>query len=397
MAKQRGRNSEKLRTGEYYDRVKDRYRARTSAGKMIAGKHLPELRRKVRKAERDGTPDSGSGVRDSVTLAEYAEHWADDLRDNGKRSWKHLRGLVVNHVVPHLGHMQLRDIGQREARAWLKKVNRWMDLENKEPKTVHDIHRAFSSLMGLAVSDEVIFDNVCKNEHVRRLLPEQSEEKPPCYDDKQAWALMTDESIPWDRRMMNTIQALTGCRVGEAAGLRWSKYDLGTPELGCLLIDKQYQDQPLKSARGRSHKSRKVPVHPQLARALRAWREAGYASIFGRPPTADGFIVPDRRNPARARTPKQVVGQHRTDIKRLSFYKPKMGTHSFRRYFETYATLGGARDDMLERITHNKRGTIVNAYIDQDKLWPRLCEAVLCLEADLSRGQVISLEARRGL
>ncbi len=52
MPKRRGRRGEVLRTGEYYDRVKDRYRARTGDGKMIHAKHLPELRRKVRQVER---------------------------------------------------------------------------------------------------------------------------------------------------------------------------------------------------------------------------------------------------------------------------------------------------------------------------------------------------------
>jgi integrase len=295
-----------------------------------------------------------------------------------------------------MGKMQLRDIGVPQMRTWLKKVLQWMEREDREPTTVHAIHRQLSSVMQLAVADEIIMVNVCANKRVRDLLPELSDEHPPCYDDKQAWALMTDDSIPWDRRMMNTIQALTGCRIGEAAGLRWSKYDRETPELGCLLLDVQYQDQPLKSARGKSRKARKVPVHPQLARALQDWWEVGYERIFSRPPTNSGFVVPDRRDWTRARTPKQVISQHTKDIKRLGFYEQKMGTHSFRRYFETYATLGGAREDMLERITHNRRGTMVNAYIDKGKLWSPLCEAMRCLDVDLSRGQVISLEARRG-
>jgi len=399
VAKRRGPNGQSLRRGVTWDGITLRIRVPGMKSPVRAGQNVQAAYRsqdKLRRQVRDGTRGSGSGVRDSVTFIEWIDVWVDDLRERDRRSWKHLKGLVVNHALPHLGRMQVRDIGVPQIRAWLRKVLQWMEREDYEPKTVHDIHRAVSMMMDLAVADEIIMVNPCKNKRVRALLPELSEEKPPCYDDKQAWALMTDDGIPWDRRMMNTIQALTGCRIGEAAGLRWSKYDLNTPELGCLLIDVQYQDQPLKSARGRSHKARKVPVHPQLARALQDWREVGYETIFGHPPTADGFVVPDRRDWTQARTRKQVVSQHTKDIKRLGFYVRKMGTHSFRRFFETYATLKCPREDILERITHNHRGTIVNAYIDKDKLWPLLCEAVLCLKVDLSRGQVISLKGRRG-
>lgn len=50
----------------------------------------------------------------------------------------------------------------------------------------------------------------------------------------------------------------------------------------------------------------------------------------------------------------------------------------------------------LERITHNRRGEIIDVYIDRDQIWPRLCSAVLCLDIDLTRGQVISMEVKRG-
>ena len=399
MAKKRGPNGKIPPTGISWDGIRYRVRVPGMKSPVSAGQNeqaAVHLQQQLRRQVRDGTLGRGSGVRNSATLTEYVDHWTEDMQGRGTRSWKHLRGLVVNHVLPDLGKMQVRDIGQTDVRTWLNKVNRRMDREGGEPKTVHDIHRAFSMVMGLALADEIIVVNPCSNKHVRDRLPELSTEQLPCYSDEQAWALMTDEGVPWDRRMMNTIQALTGCRVGEAAGLRWSKYDRSTPELGCLLIDTQYQDQPLKTTRGKAVKRRRVPVHPQLARALHDWWEVGWETVFGRSPTDDGFIVPDRRDWTHARTPKQVISQHTKDIKRLDFYEKKMGTHSFRRYFETYAKLGGARTDILERITHNKRGTIVDVYIDTDKLWPALCEAVLCLKVDLSRGQVISLGGRRG-
>jgi hypothetical protein len=39
---------------------------------------------------------------------------------------------------------------------------------------------------------------------------------------------------------------------------------------------------------------------------------------------------------------------------------------------------GGARKDVLEKVTHNAQGDVVDAYTHWD--WTPLCEAVLCLQ-----------------
>ena len=44
------------------------------------------------------------------------------------------------------------------------------------------------------------------------------------------------------------------------------------------------------------------------------------------------------------------------------------------------ARSSGARSDVLERITHNARGAIIDVYTAWE--WPALCEAVSCLKVD---------------
>jgi integrase len=332
-------------------------------------------------------------VRDSVTLTEYADVWADEKREIGRRGWEQAKAVVVNHVLPHLGDRQVRDIGVPEVRAVVKQWLAWMERGDRSAHSVHNIHTQFSSLMELAVADEIVWANPCKNQHVRKMLPPRNPQTGPCYTDEEVWVWTTDERVPWDRRMLNAAQAFAGMRRGEAAGRRWRDWDREAPDLSCMHVHSQYQDVVLKAGRGQDRKPRKAPVHPAYERMLRDWWGVGYEQTYCRPPTLDDFIVPDRRN-MEARTRSQLSHAHERDARRLGV--ECKGTNAFKRHFETYATLGGAREDMLERITHNRRGTIVNVYIDQDKLWPRLCEAVRCLKVDLSRGQVISLEARRG-
>ena len=69
------------------------------------------------------------------------------------------------------------------------------------------------------------------------------------YRHHEAVALMTDARIPADRRVLHTLQALTGMRIGEACGRRWRDYDRETPRLGAMHVWSQYDDQPLKTGR----------------------------------------------------------------------------------------------------------------------------------------------------
>jgi len=47
------------------------------------------------------------------------------------------------------------------------------------------------------------------------------------------------------------------------------------------------------------------------------------------------------------------------------------------------ARSSGARSDVLEQITHNARGAIIDVYTAWE--WPALCEAVSCLRVDPER------------
>ena len=125
MAKKRGPNGKIPPTGISWDGIRYRVRVPGLKSPVSAGQNeqaAVQLQRNLRRQVRDGTLGSGSGVRDSVTLAEYVDVWADEKRDTGRRSWRDSKGLVVNHVLPHMGKMQLRDIGVPQMRTWLKKV-----------------------------------------------------------------------------------------------------------------------------------------------------------------------------------------------------------------------------------------------------------------------------------
>ena len=111
---------------------------------------------------------------------------------------------------------------------------------------------------------------------------------------------------------------------------------------------------------------------PELARVLRRWKLHGFAERYGRPPRPEDFICPDART-MQALTPGRTSKAPDTDCPALGI--PDKGNHALRRYFITYARRGGARKDMLERVTHNARGDILDVYTAADGIWPALCEA----------------------
>ena len=117
---------------------------------------------------------------------------------------------------------------------------------------------------------------------------------------------------------------------------------------------------------------------------LSEWRSGGFAAVYGRLPTEEDFVIPDRRNMG-ARTPSQVTKAPDHDCAAVGIEDE--GTHGFRRYFITYARADGASPDVLERFTHNRRGEIIDVYTSFE--WPTLCRAVSCLKVDLERGKRI--------
>jgi hypothetical protein len=176
--------------------------------------------------------------------------------------------------------------------------------------------------------------------------------------------------------VFSALALFTGMREGEICGRRWRDWDREAKPLGCLDVATQYDDRPLKTARGLGEHARKVPVHPALERILDGWWCDGFEFVHGRKPERDDFIVPRRRagkpNHTRSSGSKLWVRAcARAGVTNLSL-------HSTRHTFITLARRGGARTEVVERITHNATGSIVDQYTHWD--WAPLCDAVLALD-----------------
>lgn len=195
------------------------------------------------------------------------------------------------------------------------------------------------------------------------------------YGAAELQVLIRHHTIPWPIRVLNALCGLGGLREGEACGLRWRDLDLTAGPLASLTVSTQYGGKKLKTERPRA-----VPVHPALRELLEAWASEGFQLYACRRPTPDSYIVPN--------TSRRSQAEHHT---RSSYYKAFVRSaeaagvrprslHSLRHTMITLARRGGARKDVLERVTHNARGDIVDRYTHLD--WLPLCEAVSSIQLD---------------
>ncbi|MBW2223155.1 MAG: hypothetical protein JRF54_02860 [Deltaproteobacteria bacterium] len=244
------------------------------------------------------------------------------------------------------------------------------------PKSVRNCIGIVSSIFRLAVLEGAVEVNPV-SQTPRDGLPSMGSGGGQTYSRDEALALVMDPRIGRDRRVLSALQFFTGMRIGETCGRRWRDWTFDAKPLGCLRVHTQYDDQPLKTAKTGDAKERMVPVHPELAKVLQCWRGKGFEKVYGRPPGQDDFIVPDPRNMA-ARTQSQATKAHKRDAELISV--PNKGSHGLRRFMISAARSSGARGDVLERITHNARGGIIDVYTTWE--WPALCEAVSCLKVD---------------
>jgi integrase len=195
------------------------------------------------------------------------------------------------------------------------------------------------------------------------------------YTTAEVLVLIRNHAIPQHVRVLAALWLLAGLRQGEGCGLKWQRLDLETRPLACLTIAEQWRGEALKTKRPRL-----VPVHPVLLAILSQWAETGFEAYTGRKPTPDDYIVPELDGFG----VWNCYGHHTSYwafVKACGAVKVRYRTvHSCRHTFVTLCRRGGARADVLERVSHNASGKMIDRYTHFD--WEPLCEAVLCMRLE---------------
>ena len=187
--------------------------------------------------------------------------------------------------------------------------------------------------------------------------------------------------------MQYALKAIAGLRHGEVAGLRWRHYDPELEPLGRLLVATTYADGPTKT-----EVTRRVPVHPTLAKILAAWRLSHWTRIYGRQPTPDDFIVGTRNGTPVS--PNDAGRAMKEDLAALGLRvmagtKRARGGHDLRAWFITTCQEHGSHRDLLRVITHTASGDVVAGYTRAS--WGALCAEVAKLKVATRGAEVLAL------
>jgi integrase len=232
------------------------------------------------------------------TVAEYAEQWLG-RRTNANAGDDRTR--LTLHALPHIGTFRMDEVKPRHLRDLVLSLRGEGKLA---PRTIRQVSGLLHTMFKSAAIEEVITANPVIFE--RGTLPQKSDKDPTwrheaIYTRDEVEALISDERLLPDRRIIYALKSLGALRHSEAANLRWSQYDASAQPLGAINLGLTKSGVP-----------RAVPVHPTLAKLLAAWKLSGWSSTYGRTPTADDFIVPTR-NMTEAKSPR-----NRTQARRVA-------------------------------------------------------------------------------
>lgn len=331
-----------------------------------------QLDRELKKAVADGSYQPRAGTK-AATLWQWFESWLDTRT---VRSVKDEERWIRLHVLPRhwLSKQPIDDIRPRHVDQLVRELKAERKLSDK---SIGNVLGVLSVMFRAAHRAEIVSQNPVSLE--RKVLKRAPEQERETYTPAEVRVLTRHHEINWPIRVLNALCFLGGLREGEACGRRWRDLFEDSSPLWSLNVRDQYDGQPLKTERPRM-----VPVHPELAELLEAWGREGFELYTGQKPAPGDFIVPNLGKRARK-------GHHT----RSSYYKAFVRScalagvrprtlHATRHTFVTLCRRGGAPKDVLERVTHNARGDIVDRYTHY--AWEPLCAAVLCLNLDAHQG-----------
>ena len=287
------------------------------------------------------------------------------------------------------------------------------------PRSIRNLYGMLHTMFIDARMERLIMANPC--ELPREALPKKRDKDPlwrssAHFSREEVERLISDERVPWDRRVINALLFLAGVRWGEMAALRWREFETEfRSHLGRLVIARSFEHRTRRIKAVKTEVPRWVPVHPTLAKILAEWKLGGWAQMMGRAPTADDLIVPNaptllhstgkllppelcdqERERVRALKPDDVrhCRMPQLGLKRAREDCAKLGlrgrrNHDARRTMISIARAGGASKDLLGWITHGPPGDVIDGYTTLP--WETLCEQVLCIKVERRAGKVIAL------
>ena len=221
-----------------------------------------------------------------LTLAEHLNNWLGGyVKTNcSVRTHDGYESIVKNHLIPNLGHVQLKHLHQQAIQSYYGKA-----IERLSPRTVAKHHRLLSQALKYAVRQGYLSRNPCdlvdppawKGKVMRTLTPTEVEVLFETAEDNYYYPVIY-------------TAVSTGLRQAELLGLRWRDIDLDFLSISVSRVLYKRRGICLFKEPKTSHSRRCVAMTPKLALFLREYkaeREQLYQQL-GKQLTLDDLVFP---------------------------------------------------------------------------------------------------------
>ena len=275
----------------------------------------------------DASADRRAGVGDTRVATFEDVAWAWHAHGQAVAGWKpstvrDRRSTLRVHLIPAFGHRPVRDLSPDEVRRW------WRSLHDRRRKggrlsdrNANKILAELRAILTWAADDYRLTANAADGIRKHREL---TSERPDFYSVPEVQRLIA-ASRERDGLMFR-VAAFAGLRRGELVSLRWRHIDFSRTLMHIVENVSARQDARVKDNEGRT-----VPLAPQLADALLAWRPDD--------PSPDDLVfpgtLPGRKLDGDALSTRFRDARDAADLRPLRF-------HDLRHTFGSLAVDGGA-------------------------------------------------------
>jgi integrase len=201
-------------------------------------------------------PSALAPIRPSATVAEFASAWLG-TREPGQRQGDAQR--LRAHVLPQLGTRRLRDIVAEDV---AEMVRRTLGKKGMEVKTARNAYATFAEFLGAALERGLLTAD--PRELPAEIWPAAAPVVRPSFTDAEVLALTSDERLDPELRIYASLAFYGGISDAAICHLRMGQW---REEFG-------------------------VDIAAELAAALERWQQQGFQLAYGRPATAQDWLVP---------------------------------------------------------------------------------------------------------